>query len=152
MKNVKDYGVMLVIALVVCFLCCGLCCKKGDKIAVVDVQKIVSQARPVAELRQNMQIQMNELQAWVNASNAEIEKASEKDKEALTQKYAAELQERQLGLKKVQAEKLQQIDADITKLIEKVAKKEGYTITLVKTSVATGGTDITDKVIAELTK
>ena len=152
MKNLNKYIVLCLAVVLGFFICCCCCCKKGDRIAVVDVQKIVGQSRPVAELRQDMQIQMNELQAWVSASNAEIEKAKEGDKEALTQKYQAELQQKQQNLQKAQAEKLQQIDADITKLIEKVAKEEGFTVTLVKTTVATGGTDITDKVIAKLAK
>ena len=153
MKKYVEYVVVIVVAaLLGCAICCG-CCKKGSKIAVVDVQKIVSMSRPVAELRQDMQGQMSNLQAWVNASNAQIEKeGSQEKKDALTKQYQEELMNKQQAIQKDYAEKLQKLDADLTKIIETTAKGEGLGITLVKGSVAAGGTDITDKVIAKLSK
>ena len=153
MKKYVEYVVVIVVAaLLGCAICCG-CCKKSSKIAVVDVQKIVSMSRPVAELRQDMQGQMSNLQAWVNASNAQIEKeGSQEKKDALTKQYQEELMNKQQAIQKDYAEKLQKLDADLTKIIETTAKEEGLGITLVKGSVAAGGTDITDKVIAKLSK
>lgn len=151
----KDKYIISGIAIVVlCLaLCCGFCCKKGVKVAVVDVQQIVNQARPVAELRQDMQVQMSNLQEWVNNSNAEISKAdSQEKKDELTKQYQEELMQRQQLIQRDYAAKLQQLDAELTKIIEKTAAKEGMNITLVKGSVAAGGVDITDKVIAQLTK
>ena len=153
MKKYVEYVVVIVVAaLLGCAICCG-CCKKSSRIAVVDVQKIVSMSRPVAELRQDMQGQMSNLQAWVNASNAQIEKeGSQEKKDALTKQYQEELMNKQQAIQKDYAEKLQKLDADLTKIIETTAKEEGLGITLVKGSVAAGGTDITDKVIAKLSK
>lgn len=153
MKKYVEYVVVIVVAaLLGCAICCGSC-KKSSKIAVVDVQKIVSMSRPVAELRQDMQGQMSNLQAWVNASNAQIEKeGSQEKKDALTKQYQEELMNKQQAIQKDYAEKLQKLDADLTKIIETTAKEEGLGITLVKGSVAAGGTDITDKVIAKLSK
>lgn len=149
-KNILGYVLAAVIAVA---LCCGLCCKKGAKVAVVDVQKVVSQSRPVAELRQDMQSQMAALQDWVNKSNAEIdgEKSKEK-KDALTKARQEELLQKQQLIQKDYAEKLKQLDESLTKIIEKTAKEEGFSVTLVKSSVAAGGTDITDKVIAKVSK
>jgi Skp family chaperone for outer membrane proteins len=130
-----------------------MCCKKTAKIAVVDVQRVVSQSRPVAELRQDVQAQMGSLQQWIEASNTEINnEKSPEEKEALTKQRQEELMQKQQLIQSDYAEKLQKLDADLTATIEKTAKAEGFNITLVKGSVATGGTDITEKVIENLTK
>ena len=154
MKKYVEYGVVIVVAaLLGCAICCGCCCKKGAKIAVVDVQRIVAQSAPVAELRQDMQGQMSNLQAWVNASNEQIEKeSSQEKKDALTKQYQEELMQKQQVIQKNYAERLQKLDSELTKIIEKTAAQEGISITLVKGSVAAGGVDITEKVIAKLSK
>lgn len=150
----KSYIVLAVIIVAALVCCCKFfCCKKGDRIAVVDVQRVVAQARPVAELRQDMQAKMGGLQEWVNASNATIEKETSKEKkDALTKQYQEELSQKQQAIQQDYAQKLQQLDSEITKIIEETAKSEGFSITLIKASVAVGGTDITDKVIAKLPK
>lgn len=150
----KNYVIAAVAVVVLLVLCCGgFCCKKGAQVAVVDVQRVVAQARPVVELRQDMQNKMSGLQAWINASNAEIEKAdSQNKKDELTKKYQEELAQKQQVIQQDYATKLKQLDDEITKLIEETAKSEGFSVALVKASVAAGGVDITDKVIAKLPK
>ena len=150
----KSYIVAAVAVVALFGLCCsGFCCKKGAQVAVVDVQRVVAQARPVVELRQDMQNKMGGLQEWVNASNAEIEKAgSQEKKDELTQKYQEELAQRQQVIQQDYAAKLKQLDDEITKIIAETAKSEGFGVALVKASVAAGGVDITEKVIAKLPK
>ena len=148
----RSYVVALVIlgVLLAAYGLCSFCCK-GSKIAVVDVQRLVNQAQPVVALRQDMQNQMSGLQAWVNSSNEEINKASSKEKkDELAKQYQAELMQKQQAIQSDYAAKLQQLDAKLTKIIEKVATKSGCGITLIKGSVATGGIDITDKVLAAI--
>ena len=154
MKKNLVYVIVAVVAFILgCVCCCSMCCKKTAKIAVVDVQRVVSQARPVAELRQDVQTQMGNLQQWIDASNAEINKIeSQEKKDALTKQRQAELSQKQQAIQSDYAEKLQKLDAELTATIEKTAKAEGFNMTLTKNSVATGGVDITDKVIANLTK
>jgi len=149
----KSYVIVAVVVLIGLFCCCGFCCKKGAKIAVVDVQRVVAQARPVVDLRQEMQNKVGSLQEWVNASNAEIDKASSQEKkDELTKKYQGELAQKQQVIQQDYATKLQQLDAEITKIIEETAKSEGFGVVLIKASVVAGGVDITDKVIARLPK
>jgi Skp family chaperone for outer membrane proteins len=149
----KSYLVAAVAVVLVGLCCCGFCCKKNAQIAVVDVQRIVAQARPVVDLRQEMQGKMSGLQEWVKASNSEIDKADSQDKkDALTKKYQLELAQKQQDIQQDYAAKLQQLDTEITKLIEETAKSEGFSVALIKASVAAGGVDITDKVIAKLPK
>ena len=148
----KSYVVALVIAgvLLAAYGLCSFSCK-GPKIAVVDVQRIVNQAQPVVELRQDVQSQMSKLQEWVNASNEEINKESSKEKkDELAKQYQAQLMQKQQVIQSDYANKLQQLDAKLTKIIEKTANKAGCGITLIKGSVATGGIDITDKVLAAI--
>lgn len=133
--------------------CCLFCCNKSAKVAVVDVQQIVANAQPVVQLRQEMQAKVTSLQQWIDNSNATInQEESQEKKDALAQQYQAELLQRQQVIQQDYALKLQQIDSALTKLIEEVAAKEGFSVTFVKGSVAAGGTDITDKVIAKLQK
>ncbi|MBP5698543.1 MAG: OmpH family outer membrane protein [Alphaproteobacteria bacterium] len=149
----KSYVVLLVV-LGVLLAAYGLCSfTGGKKIAVVDVQRIVNQAQPVVELRQDMQNQMSNLKEWVDASNAEINKESSKDKkDALSKQKGEEFLQKQQAIQRDYAQKLQALDARITKIIETVAKKEGCGITLIKGSVAAGGLDITEKVLAKIAK
>lgn len=153
MLSRKVYFVLGVIVLLLLwfFCCCGNC--KSMKAAVVDVQRIVNQARPVTVLREELQTQMAALQEWVASTTEVINKETSKEKkDELTKQYQEELTKKQQVIQREYAEKLQKIDADLTALIEKVAKKEGYGITFVKGSVAAGGVDITDKVLAALPK
>lgn len=144
----KIYVVALVALGALLAACCMCFCCKGPKIAVVDVQRLVNQAQPVVALRQDMQNQMSGLQAWVNNSNEEINKASSKEKkDELAKQYQAELMQKQQAIQSDYAAKLQQLDARLTKIIGDVAAKAGCKITLIKGSVAAGGTDITDKVL-----
>ena len=149
----RSYVVALVVlgVLLAAYGLCSFSCCKGSKIAVVDVQRLVNQAQPVVELRNDMQNQMSKLQEWVNASNEEINKESSKEKkDELAKQYQAELMQKQQVIQGDYAKKLQQLDASLTKIIEKTADKAGCKITLIKGSVATGGIDITDKVLAAI--
>lgn len=151
----KSYVVALVVAgvLLAAYGLCSFSCCKDAKIAVVDVQKIVNQAQPVVELREDMQAQMSKLQEFVNSSNEQINKESSKEKkEELTKKLQEELMQQQQAIQDDYAKKLQQLDAKLTKIIEATAKDEGCSIALIKGSVATGGVDITEKVLKAVSK
>lgn len=152
-SNTKLYIASIAIVAILAWAgCCVFCCNKS-KIAVVDVQQIVANAQPVVQLRQEMQNQVTNLQQWIDNSNENINKEnSQEKKDELAKQYQAELLQRQQLIQQDYAAKLQQIDASLTNLIEKVAKEEGFNITLVKGSVAAGGTDITAKVVERLQK
>ena len=60
----------------------------NSKIAVVDIQALVSQTPSVLALRQERQNQIAGLQQWVNGANAEINQQTDQNaKAALFQKY-----------------------------------------------------------------
>jgi len=124
-----------------------------SKIAVVDVQRLVSQTPSVMALRQERQNQLVGLQQWVNSANAEINQQTDQNtKAALFQKYQQELNQRQQALQSEYAQKVQSIDAELSKLISDEAKKSGYDYVFAKGIVVFGGTDITENVAKSLKK
>ena len=124
-----------------------------SKIAVVDVQRLVSQTPSVMALRQERQNQLVGLHQWVNSANAEINQRTDQNtKAALFQKYQQELNQRQQALQSEYAQKVQSIDAELSKLISDEAKKSGYDYVFAKGIVVFGGTDITENVAKSLKK
>ena len=124
-----------------------------SKIAVVDVQRLVSQTPSGMALRQERQNQLVGLQQWVNSANAEINQQTDQNtKAALFQKYQQELNQRQQALQSEYAQKVQSIDAELSKLISDEAKKSGYDYVFAKGIVVFGGTDITENVAKSLKK
>lgn len=125
----------------------------NSKIAVVDIQALVSQTPSVLALRQERQNQIAGLQQWVNGANAEINQQTDQNaKAALFQKYQLEFNQRQQMLQTEYVQKVQSIDAELSKLIADVAKKEKLDYVFAKGIVVFGGTDITSKVAEMLKK
>lgn len=150
----KKYYPYIVTVIVACFLSVALnclCCH-GTKIAVIDINKVVEQSKDVKALQQAQQQKSQELQKWVESVKAEVAKADNKQKkDELTKKYDAEFMAKYQALQKEYSEAVQKLEAEITKTIENKAKADGYRIVLAKSTVLTGGKDITDEVI-ELVK
>ena len=124
-----------------------------SKIAVVDIQSLVNQTPSVQALRQERQSQMANLQQWINSANSEINQLTDQAaKSALFQKYQLELNQRQQMLRQDYAQKVQTIDAELSKLIADEAKAAGYDYVFAKGIVVFGGTDITEQVTKSLKK
>ena len=114
---------------------------------VVDVQWLVSHIKEVQILRQEHQANLVALQQWVKAANAEIAAQNiPEDKSSLTQKYQLELNEKQQAMQQKHLQKVQAVDANLSKLIADVAKKENLDYVFAKGTLVFGGQDITQKV------
>jgi len=151
MTDSKKLVLTAAAAVVVSVLTCGLLCCCCNKVAIVDVQQVVAHSKSVAEFKETQAAKAASLQEWVAKSNEEIGKlTSEKEKEALAEKYREELAQKQAEYQSEDIARLQEIDADITKIIEDVAKKAGYKRAFVKGTIVFGGDDITEKVIEAL--
>ncbi len=123
-----------------------------SKIAVADVNKIVSQSSQVMALKKEQQLKMEELQKWLVNARKDVEKQSTKEgKEKLVKKYDGEFQKKQQAIQKNYTAKLQSIDKEISAVIAKEAKAKGYDIVIAKNVVLYGGDDITQS-IAKLVK
>lgn len=123
-----------------------------SKIAVADVNKIVSQSSQVMALKKEQQLKMEELQKWLVNARKDVEKQSTKEgKEKLVKKYDGEFQKKQQAIQKNYTAKLQSIDKEISAVIAQEAKTKGYDIVIAKNVVLYGGDDITQS-IAKLVK
>ena len=114
---------------------------------VVDVQWLVSHIKEVQILRQEHQANLVALQQWVKAANAEIAAQNmPEDKNSLTQKYQLELNQKQQAMQQNHLQKVKAVDANLSKLIADVAKKENLDYVFAKGTLVFGGQDITQKV------
>ncbi len=111
------------------------------KVAVVDINAVVSKSAQVQALKKEQQTKMKELQKWLETVRADVQKQSSKDK--LIKKYDAEFAKKQEAIKKNYATKLQAIDKSISETIATEAKAKNYNLVLSKGMVLYGGDDIT---------
>ena len=114
------------------------------KVAVVDVNAVVSKSAQVEALKKEQQEKLQELQKWLETVRADVQKQSTKEgKEKLVKKYDAEFVKKQEAIKKNYATKLQAIDKSISATIATEAKAKNYDLVLSKGMVLYGGDDIT---------
>ncbi|MBE7704617.1 MAG: OmpH family outer membrane protein [Cyanobacteria bacterium SIG29] len=117
------------------------------KVAIVDVQKVVSSSAQVKALKADQKKKGQELAKFIETAKTAIEKEKDtKKREALEQKYNKEFNAKRLEMAKTNEKKLLEIDKNITDLINTKAKEDGYNLVLVKGAVLSGGTDITDEI------
>lgn len=116
-------------------------------IAVVDVQKVVSESSQVKSLKEEQKAKSQEIISFVENARKEVAKETDKTKQkALEDKYNTQLNDMKKSIDSNYKKKLNNIDDNITKAIQKTAQNQGYNIVLAKTIVLYGGTDITQEI------
>ncbi len=146
--------IALVVVAVLFGIGVGLLLSKGHedfKMAVVDVNRIVNASSQVTALKAEEAVKIQELQNFVQ--KVQQEAAAEKDeakKKEIIGKYEKDILLKKNAIESDYAKKLQQIDADITKVIREVAQKKGMTVVVAKNNVIFGGDDITNIVLEEI--
>ena len=151
MKELKNIVIAAVAGAVVavaacCFICCSHCNKQ--KVAVVDVQKIVEHSKDVAAFNEDMQNKKLELQKWLDESGKEVEKVKEKDmREKLIAQYRQEFTQKYQELQNEELVRTQELNNQITKVVEEAGKKAGYDHVFAAGVVIYGAQDITDVVL-----
>ena len=117
------------------------------KVAVGDVQKVVTSSKQVANLKAEQAKKMEEMKNMIKKAQADIAKETDKaKKEALVKKYENDLSYVKNTNDKNYSKKLTEIDKSISKTIQTESKKAGYDLVLAKGVVLYGGTDITDSI------
>ena len=119
------------------------------KVAVVDVQKVVSGSNQVKTLKEEQKKKIQELATYVQTAKANI--SNEKDatkKKSLEEKYSKELASKKASIEKDYAKKLKDIDKNISNAIKAQAQAGNYNLVLTKGVVLSGGEDITSAVAA----
>ena len=118
------------------------------KIAVVDVQAVVSKSAQVQALKKEQQTKMQELEKWLPTARADVEKQqTQESKEKLLKKYNADFAKKKETIAKNYQAKLQEIDKSITATIASQAKLKGYDMVITKGTVLYGGDDITQDIM-----
>jgi len=119
----------------------------SSKIAVVDVNRVVSNSSQIMALKKEQNLKTEEIQKWITIARSDIEKQkTQEEKVKLAKKYDSDFQKKQLAIQKDYTDKLQVIDKDISNIIAKTAKEKGYDIVLTKGVVLYGGDDITNTI------
>ena len=119
-----------------------------QRIAVVDVQAVVSKSAQVQTLKKEQQAKMQDLEKWLKTAQTDVEKQQTKEgKEKLLKKYNAEFAKKKEAIAKDYTARLQAVDKSITETISTTAKTKGYNMVISKGVVVFGGDDITDAVL-----
>lgn len=119
-----------------------------DKIAVVDLQQLVSNSGQVKQLKQEHSKKLAELDKIIVNARGEI--ANEKDQAKillLEDKYMKEFNTKKDALEKDYNNRLSSIEKNIKTEISKKAQKDGYDYVFAKSVVLYGGKDITNELV-----
>lgn len=123
--------------------------KTYNKIAVVDVNKVVGQSKRVQDLKTEQETKVRELNMWLAGIKVDVEsRKSEEEKQILVAEYNKQFAQRQNEIRDNYTQKLKDIENEITELISKAAQEKGYDMVLSKYVVLFGGDDITEEIMA----
>ena len=118
-----------------------------DKVAIIDVQKVVNKSAQVQALKKEQEAKSKELKQFIKKANDEVKaQTDEKKKQEIVKKYEKELAAKREANSKAYKAKLEAIDKTVTATINNYAKTNGYDLVLVKGAVLYGGDDITEAV------
>lgn len=124
---------------------------KAANFAVVDVQRVVMASKDLVALNNERNAQIQNLRKMADEANVEINKEKKEDaKKKLSEKYLTEINTKKEAYDKEYAAALQASDQKLNGIINSVAKKEGLKIVFNKSSLVTGGVDITAAVIEQV--
>ena len=118
----------------------------ADKIAVVDLQQLVSNSSQVRQLKQEHSKKIAELDKIIVNARGEI--SNEKDQAKillLEDKYMKEFNTKKEALERDYNNRLSAIEKNIKSEITKKAQKDGYEYVFAKSVVLHGGKDITSE-------
>ena len=129
------------------FFLAGTYVKAEDSVAVVDLQKIVSNSSQVKQLKQEHSKKMEELNRIIVNARGEISNETDTEKIIrIEEKYTNEFNTKKALLEKEYNSKLAAIEKNIKDEITQKAKKDDYDYVFAKSVVLYGGKDITDEI------
>ena len=139
----KKYVSLLVISLMVS----GGFVMADDSIAVVDLQKIVSNSSQVKQLKQEHKKKIEELDRILINARGEIANETDSNKIfQLEEKYTKEFNTKRNALESEYNTKLDSIEKNIREEIARKAKRDDYEYVFAKSVLLYGGKDITDEI------
>lgn len=121
------------------------------KVAVVDIQKIVSGSSAVKALKADQEKKINDMQAVIDQARSEIAKEQDPEKiKALENSYLERINSQKAALDQEYNSRLQAIDSEIKSAVTAKASAMGYDLVVPKNVSLYGGDDITDQVAASI--
>lgn len=118
-----------------------------SKIAVVDVQQVVSSSSQVMALKKEQETKAKELITFIEKARKDVAATTDaKKKQSLEEKYTKELNAKKEAAETNYKNKLSAIDTAISNQIAAQAKLNNYDIVVAKSVVLYGGEDITEAV------
>ena len=133
--------------LILSLICTSNLVKAADSIAVVDLQKIVSNSSQVKALKQEHSKKMDELdKIIVNARGAIANETDSAKILQLEEKYTKEFNAKKTALENDYNNRLNAIEKSIKDEISKKAQKDKYDYVFAKSVVLYGGKDITNEI------
>ena len=145
-EQMRDRKTSFVITMLGFFLASGYA-YAADSIAVVDLQKIVSNSSQVKQLKQEHAKKMDELnKIIVNARGAISNETDSAKILQLEEKYTNEFNTKKQALEKDYANRLAAIEKSIQAEITKKAQNDKYDYVFAKSVVLYGGKDITNEI------
>ena len=128
------------------FLTCSYA-QAENSIAVVDLQKIVSNSNQVKQLKQEHSKKMEELNKIIVNARGEVANETDTNKIIkIEEKYTNEFNSKKALLEKDYNNRLASIEKTIKDEIAKKAKKDNYDYVFAKSVLLYGGKDITDEI------
>ena len=118
-----------------------------QKIATVDIQKIIENSTQVKTINKEQETKIQELEKWVETVKADIEKQkTQEGKEKLFVKYRDSYISKKNDIIKQGQTKMQAFMDKVSDTIDAEAKAKGYDMIITKGVVVYGGEDITQDV------
>lgn len=118
-----------------------------NNVAVVDLQKIVSDSSQVKQLKQEHEKKMEELNKIIINARGEISNETDENKIIkIEEKYTNEFNTKKAMLERDYNNRLSSIEKSIKDEIAKKAEKEKYDYVFAKSVMLYGGKDITNEI------
>jgi outer membrane protein len=150
----KKITVILIVVFVMGMMAC---LANAATIGYIDSQKVFSSYEKTKKAEEQFKKKDQIFKDEVAKKQKQVEKEksnnmSDGDLRKLIDKFEKELAPKRNDMIESQKKIMQEIQDDIVKATEAIAKRMGIEIVIDKQIIITGGTDITDKVIEQLNK
>lgn len=120
-------------------------------IGVVDVDKVLNNYQKAEDVSADLKVKEADLQKFLADAQKQLKSAtSPVDKKNLETKLSQEFKAKSDSFKEAQVQQWKQIEQNIFSAIDQVSQSKKLDIVLNKSSVLTGGADITDQVLSIL--
>lgn len=117
------------------------------KIAVVDLQQLISNSNEVKKLKAEQEKKMQTMQSTLEKARVEMSKETDKDKlAAIEEKYRNDINSQKTAMEQEYNTKFNEIDKNIRNAVIEKARAMNYNLVLPKNIVLLGGDDITAQV------